>query len=65
VEMVAMDKEYPGTVAMVNAAIERAAADGRIKTLVGATFALDDAADALRVLERREAVGKVVVVVRP
>ena len=28
VEMVAMDKEYPGTVAMVNAAIEQAAADG-------------------------------------
>ncbi len=38
VEMVAMDKEYPGTVAMVNAAIEQAAAEGRIKTLVGATF---------------------------
>ena len=38
VEMVAMDKEFPGTVAMVNAAIEQAAAEGRIKTLVGATF---------------------------
>jgi NADPH:quinone reductase len=64
VEMVAMDKEFPGTVAMVNAAIEQAAAEGRIKTLVGATFALDEAAEALRVLDRREAVGKVVVEVR-
>ena len=65
VEMVAMDKEYPGTVEMVNAAIEQAAADGRIKTLVGATFPLEAAAEALRLLERREAIGKVVVAVRP
>jgi NADPH2:quinone reductase len=64
VEMVAMDNEYPGTVAMVNRAVETAAASGRIKTLVGATFALDEAAEALRLLDRREAIGKVIVQVR-
>src|SRR3954451_7922349 len=65
VEMVAMDKQVPGTVRMVNEAIESLAASGAIHPLVGAQFALEEAADALRVLERRKAVGKVVVEVLP
>src|SRR4051794_10430546 len=61
VEMVAMDKQVPGTVRMVNAAIESLAASGAIHPLVGARFPLEETADALRLLERREAIGKVVV----
>jgi NADPH2:quinone reductase len=64
VEMVQMDQEVPGTIAMVNAAVERLAAEGKIKTLVGARLPLEETAEALRILERREAVGKVVVEVR-
>jgi NADPH2:quinone reductase len=65
VEMVAMDQEFPGTVRMVNDAVEALAADGTIKPLVGVTLPFDEAAEALRILERREAIGKVVVEVRP
>jgi NADPH2:quinone reductase len=64
VEMVMMDKQFPGTVRMVNEAIERLAADGRIKTHVGVRLPFEDGADALRVLARREAIAKVVVEVR-
>ena len=65
VEMVAMDKQVPGTVRMVNDAVQALANDGSIRTLVGARLPLADAAEALRILERREAIGKVVVDVRP
>jgi NADPH:quinone reductase len=64
VEMVMMDKQFPGTVRMVNEAIERLAADGRIKTHVGVRLPFEDGAEALRVLARREAIGKVVVEVQ-
>jgi NADPH2:quinone reductase len=64
VEMVMMDKQFPGTVRMVNEAIERLAADGRIKTHVGVRLPFEDGAEALGVLARREAIGKVVVEVR-
>jgi NADPH:quinone reductase len=64
VEMVAMDTEVPGTIAMVNAGVERLAAEGRIQTLVGARLPLEETAEALRIIERREAIGKVVVEVR-
>jgi NADPH:quinone reductase len=64
VEMVEMDKEVPGTIANVNAAIERLAEQGKIRTLVGARLPLEESAAALRIIERREAVGKVVVELR-
>jgi NADPH2:quinone reductase len=64
VEMSIMDTVVPGTIRMVNDAVEQLAAAGRIQTLVGSRFSLDDSAEALRTLERREAVGKVVVEVR-
>jgi NADPH2:quinone reductase len=64
VEMVMMDKQFPGTVRMVNEAIERLAADGRIKTHLGVRLPFEDGAEALRVLARREAIGKVVVEVQ-
>jgi NADPH2:quinone reductase len=65
VEMVVMDQEFPGTVRMVNEAVEALAAEGRINPLVGAKLPFHEAAEALRILERREAIGKVVVEIRP
>jgi NADPH2:quinone reductase len=64
VEMSIMDTVAPGTIRMVNEAVEALAATGRIQTLVGSRFNLDDSAQALRALETREAIGKVVVEVR-
>jgi NADPH2:quinone reductase len=64
VEMSIMDTVVPGTIRMVNDAVEQLAASGAIRTLVGARFGLDESAEALRTLERRDAVGKVVVDVR-
>jgi NADPH2:quinone reductase len=64
VEMVQMDTQVPGTIRMVNEAVERLAAEGQIKTVVGARLPFEQSAEALRLLERREAVGKVVVEVR-
>jgi NADPH2:quinone reductase len=65
VEMVAMDSAVPGTVRMVNDGVQALADAGKIRTLVGARVPFEQGADALRVLERREAIGKVVVEVRP
>jgi NADPH2:quinone reductase len=64
VEMVAMDKAVPGTIRMVNEGVQVLADAGRIRTLVGVRLPLEQGAEALRVLERREAIGKVVVEVR-
>jgi NADPH2:quinone reductase len=64
VEMVAMDTVAPGTVEMVNRAVQALAEAGRIKTLVGVRLPFEQGAEALGVLERREAIGKVVVDVR-
>ena len=64
VEMVVMDTVQPGTVQTVNRAVQTLAEAGRIKTLVGVRVPFEDGAEALRVLERREAIGKVVVDVR-
>ncbi|EWT07784.1 NADPH:quinone oxidoreductase [Intrasporangium chromatireducens Q5-1] len=60
-----METEYPGTLRMVRDAVERLAADGAIKPLVGATFPLEQSAAALRSLEERSAIGKVVIEVVP
>jgi NADPH:quinone reductase len=39
--------------------------EGFVRPLVGARFALDDAAEALKTLDERRATGKVVLDVRP
>jgi NADPH2:quinone reductase len=65
VEMVMMDEQVPGTVRMVTEAVQTLAHEGRIKTLVGVRLPFEDGAEALRILERREAIGKVVVDVLP
>jgi NADPH2:quinone reductase len=60
-----METESPGTLRMVREAVEKLAADGQIKPLVGTTFPLEDAASALRSIEERKAIGKVVVEIVP
>jgi NADPH2:quinone reductase len=59
------EEEHPGTVQMVNEAVQRLADEGRIHPLIGARVALEQGAEALRIMERREAIGKIVVDVRP
>jgi NADPH:quinone reductase len=59
-----METEYPGTLALVAQAVETLAADGRIRPLIGRVFPFEQAGAAMRSLEDRSAVGKVVVSVR-
>ena len=65
ISMDILEQEQPGTVAMVNAAVQRLADEGRIHPLIGARVPFEDGAEALRIMERREAIGKIVVDVRP
>lgn len=60
-----METEYPGTLRVVRDAVERLAMEGAISPLVGATFPLEESPAALRSLEERAAIGKVVVTVVP
>jgi NADPH:quinone reductase len=59
-----MDARFPGTVQRVTDAVQRLADEGRIRPLVGRRLPLEQGAEALRILDRREALGKVVVDVR-
>jgi NADPH2:quinone reductase len=61
ISMDTMDAEYPGTLAMVRDAIQGLLTAGRIHPFVGATYAMADTADALRALDERSTLGKVVV----
>jgi NADPH2:quinone reductase len=56
-----MDRRFPGTLAAINAAVAELAAGGAIEPLVGRTLPLEEGAEALAILDRREALGKVVV----
>ncbi|MGW1026763.1 NADPH:quinone oxidoreductase family protein [Streptomyces sp. NPDC002577] len=58
-------QRYPAVIRTLNREIERMAADGRINPLVGRCLPLERGAEALGLIERREALGKVVVEVRP
>jgi NADPH:quinone reductase len=64
ISMDIMEEEHPGTVAMINAAVQELLDDGTIRPLIGARVPLADGAEALRIMDRREALGKVVVDVR-
>jgi NADPH:quinone reductase len=55
---------HPGMVRTVNDALERLAGDGQLEPLIGARLPLAEGAEALRIMERREAIGKIVVDVR-
>jgi NADPH2:quinone reductase len=58
------EQEHPGTMARVNAAVQELADAGQIKPLIGARVPFEDGAEALRIMERRAAIGKIVVDVR-
>jgi NADPH2:quinone reductase len=60
----AMDVRFPGTVRRIGDEIARLAAEHTIEPLISRRLPLEDGAEALRILERREAIGKVVVDVR-
>jgi NADPH:quinone reductase len=65
ISMDIFEQEHPGTMAMVNAAVQALADNGSIHPLIGARVRFEDGAEALRIMERREAIGKIVVDVRP
>jgi NADPH2:quinone reductase len=59
-----LDRRFPGTVRRISDAVQSLAHQGRLRPLVGRRLAFEDGPEALRILDRREAVGKVVVDVR-
>ncbi len=59
-----MEQRFPGTVRKLGDTITSLAAEGKIRPLVGRTLPMAEGAEALRILDRREALGKVVVEVR-
>jgi NADPH2:quinone reductase len=59
-----MDQRFPGTVRRIGNAVQALAERGRIRPLIGHRLPLADGPEALRILDRREALGKVVVDVR-
>jgi NADPH2:quinone reductase len=60
----AMEGRFPGTAQRIGAEIAQLAAQKKIDPLIGRRLPLQQGAEALRILERREAIGKVVVDVR-
>lgn len=64
ISMDTMDAEYPGTLVMVRDAVQALLDEGRIHPVVGHVHPMADAADALRALDARSTLGKVVVAVR-
>ena len=65
ISMDILEESYPGTVKMVNDAVQALADTGQIRPLIGARVSLKNGAEALRIMERREAIGKIVVDVKP
>ncbi len=59
-----MERRFPGTVKRVNDEVVALAARGALRPRIGVRLALEDGAEALRILDRREAVGNIVVDVR-
>lgn len=60
-----MDAEHPGTLAMVTDAVQALLDAGRIHPTIGARFPFDQAVEALALVGRGEAIGKIVVDVDP
>jgi NADPH2:quinone reductase len=58
------EQEHPGTMARINAAVQALADAGEIHPLIGARVPFENGAEALRIMERRAAIGKIVVDVR-
>jgi NADPH2:quinone reductase len=64
ISMDTMDAEYPGTLAMVRNAVESLLAAGSVHPIVGARYPMSSTVEALRALDERATLGKVVVEVR-
>ncbi len=60
-----MERRFPGTVKRVNDEVVALAARGALRPRIGLRLPLDRGSEALRVLDRREATGNIVVDVRP
>jgi NADPH2:quinone reductase len=56
-----MDRRFPGTLARISEAVSGLAEAGQIAPLVGRRLPFERGAEALAILDRREAIGKVVV----
>jgi NADPH2:quinone reductase len=59
-----MDRRFPGTVQRINDAVQKLAQERKIRPLIGRRLPLESGAEALRIIDRREAIGKVVVDIR-
>ncbi|MEA2211401.1 MAG: NADPH:quinone reductase [Solirubrobacteraceae bacterium] len=59
-----MDHRFPGTTRRVSEAVVALADRGVLRPRIGARLPLEQGAEALRILERREAVGNIIVDVR-
>jgi NADPH2:quinone reductase len=59
-----MERRFPGTTHRITSRVVELAARGALRPRIGMRVPLDDAAEALRVLERREATGNVIIDVR-
>jgi NADPH2:quinone reductase len=64
ISMDTMDAEYPGTLVTVRDAVQSLLDEGRIHPVVGHVHPMAEAAAALRALDARSTLGKVVVAVR-
>jgi NADPH2:quinone reductase len=59
------EQRHPGLAAELVDELERAAGDGRVRPMIGQRLPFERAGEALGILDRREARGKVVVDVLP
>jgi NADPH2:quinone reductase len=64
ISMDTLDAEHPGTLRLVRDSVQALLDEGRIHPIVGARYPMSRAADALRALDERSTLGKVVVDVR-
>jgi NADPH2:quinone reductase len=64
ITMDVMETEHPGTLERVRLGVQRLLDEGRLTPVIGATYPMEKAGDALAALEERTAVGKVVVEIR-
>jgi NADPH2:quinone reductase len=64
VAMGPVERRFPGSARRAGQVVQGLAADGKIAPFIGARLPLEEGAEAVRMIDRREAVGKVVVEVR-
>ncbi|MCW2816141.1 MAG: NADPH:quinone oxidoreductase family protein [Nocardioides sp.] len=64
ITMDVMETEHPGTLERVRLGVQALLDAGQLEPLIGATYPMDRAVDALSSLEDRTAVGKIVVEIR-